>query len=138
MYWVGYGCVHQRGKQGVRKLDAAEAGLMVGFAERRTKRGKQLVCFARLQGLQVAAIKGLWPVLRLYHRLVMRFGTSRFFIQARYLGALLPPRDLKALIYPTFHRACSGVVIALRFGTQGPGFEPGLFHKTCYMSLHGC
>jgi hypothetical protein len=28
-------------------------------------------------------------------------------------------------------RACSAVVIALRFGTQGPGFkfEPCLFHK---------
>ncbi len=24
-----------------------------------------------------------------------------------------------------------------RFGTQGPGFEPGLFHKACYMPLHG-
>ncbi len=35
-------------------------------------------------------------------------------------------------------RACSVVVIALRFGTQGPGFEPGLFHKACYMPLHGC
>jgi hypothetical protein len=36
-----------------------------------------------------------------------------------------------------FDRACSVVVIALRFGTQGPGFEPGLFHKACYMPLHG-
>ena len=27
------------------------------------------------------------------------------------------------------HRACSAVVIALCFGTQGPGFEPDLFHK---------
>ncbi len=27
-------------------------------------------------------------------------------------------------------RACSAVVIALRFGTQGPGFEPGLFYKS--------
>jgi hypothetical protein len=35
-------------------------------------------------------------------------------------------------------RACSAVVIALRFGTQGPGFEPGLFHKAWYMPLHGC
>ncbi len=35
------------------------------------------------------------------------------------------------------HRACSAVVIALRFGTQGPGFEPGLSHKACYMPLHG-
>ncbi len=33
--------------------------------------------------------------------------------------------------------ACSAVVIVLRFGTQGPGFEPGLFHKACYMPLHG-
>ncbi len=32
----------------------------------------------------------------------------------------------------------SAVVIALRFGTQGPGFEPGLFHKACYMPIHGC
>ncbi len=36
------------------------------------------------------------------------------------------------------NQACSAVVIALRFGTQGPGFEPGLFHKACYMPLHGC
>jgi hypothetical protein len=36
------------------------------------------------------------------------------------------------------HWACSAVVIALRFGTQGPGFEPGLFHKACYMPLHDC
>jgi hypothetical protein len=35
-------------------------------------------------------------------------------------------------------RACSTVVIALCFGTQGPGFEPGLFHKAIYMPLHGC
>ncbi len=34
-------------------------------------------------------------------------------------------------------RACSAVVIALRFVTQGPGFEPGLFHKACGMPLHG-
>jgi hypothetical protein len=34
-------------------------------------------------------------------------------------------------------RACSAVVIALRSGTQGPGFEAGLFHKACYMLLHG-
>ncbi len=38
----------------------------------------------------------------------------------------------------TNYRACSAVVIVLRFGTQGPGFEPGLFHKACYMPLHGC
>jgi hypothetical protein len=31
------------------------------------------------------------------------------------------------------HLACSSLVIALSFGTQGPGFEPGLFHKACYM-----
>ncbi len=36
------------------------------------------------------------------------------------------------------YRACSAVVIALRFGTQDPGFEPSLFHKACYMPLHGC
>ncbi len=35
------------------------------------------------------------------------------------------------------YRACSAAVIELRFGTQGPGFEPGLFHKACYMPLHG-
>ncbi len=38
----------------------------------------------------------------------------------------------------TEDRACSAVVIALRFGTQGPGFEPGLSHKACYMPLHDC
>ncbi len=37
----------------------------------------------------------------------------------------------------TNDRACSAVVIALRCGTQDPGFEPGLFHKACYMPLHG-
>ncbi len=37
-----------------------------------------------------------------------------------------------------YDRACSAVVVALRFGTQGPGFKPGLFHKACYMPLHGC
>jgi hypothetical protein len=37
-----------------------------------------------------------------------------------------------------YYRACSAVVIALRFGTQGPGFEPCLFHKAWYMPLHGC
>jgi hypothetical protein len=34
-------------------------------------------------------------------------------------------------------RACRAVVIALRFGTQGLGFEPNLLHKACYMPLHG-
>ncbi len=36
------------------------------------------------------------------------------------------------------HLACSAVVIALHFGTQGSGFEPGLSHKAYYMPLHGC
>ncbi len=36
---------------------------------------------------------------------------------------------------PLRYRACSAVVIALRFGTQGPGFEPDLFRKACYMPL---
>jgi hypothetical protein len=31
--------------------------------------------------------------------------------------------------------ACSVVVIALHLYTQGPGFEPGLFHKAYYMPL---
>ncbi len=35
-------------------------------------------------------------------------------------------------------RACSAVVIVFRFGAQNPGFELGLFHKACYMPLHGC
>ncbi len=35
------------------------------------------------------------------------------------------------------HRACSAVVIALLSGIQGCGFEPGLFHKACYMPLDG-
>jgi hypothetical protein len=35
-------------------------------------------------------------------------------------------------------QACSAAVIALRFGTQGPGFKPCLFHKACYMPLQGC
>jgi hypothetical protein len=41
-------------------------------------------------------------------------------------------------VLPVLDRACSAVVTALRFGTQGPGFEPGLFHKACCMPLHGC
>ncbi len=40
--------------------------------------------------------------------------------------------------YTTNDRACSAVFMALRFGTQGPRFEPGLFHKAFYMPLHGC
>jgi hypothetical protein len=31
----------------------------------------------------------------------------------------------------SFNRASSAVVIALRFGSQGPGFEHGIFHKAC-------
>ncbi len=49
--------------------------------------------------------------------------------QLQDTGQVFPFRD---------NRACSAVVIALRFGTQGPGFEPGLSHKACYMPLHGC
>ncbi len=30
----------------------------------------------------------------------------------------------------SLHRACSAVVTVLRFGIQGPGFEPGLFHNS--------
>ncbi len=41
-------------------------------------------------------------------------------------------------VFIGFYLACSALVIALRFGTQAPGFEPGLFHKACYMPLHGC
>jgi hypothetical protein len=61
------------------------------------------------------------------------------------LSVPLPPADNRvraryALLYVLLlvYRACSSVVIALRFDTQGPGFEPGLFHKACYMPLHGC
>ncbi len=45
----------------------------------------------------------------------------------------LPLRDSERQV----DRACSAVVIALRFGIQGPGFEPGLVHKACYTPLHG-
>ena len=37
-------------------------------------------------------------------------------------------------MYIYIYRACSAVVTALRAGTEGPGFEPGLFHEACYAS----
>ncbi len=49
-------------------------------------------------------------------------------------GSAAPGKYVISLLY----WACSAVVIALHFGTQGHGFEPGLFHKACYMPLHGC
>ncbi len=48
------------------------------------------------------------------------------------------PFPLTSLIISLPYRACSAVVISLRFGTQDPGFEPGLFHKACYIALYGC
>ncbi len=42
--------------------------------------------------------------------------------------SVLPQNIIKSVM--NYYRACSAVVIALRFGTQGPVFEPGLFHKS--------
>ncbi len=37
-------------------------------------------------------------------------------------------------VYHTPYRACSAVVIALRFGTQGPGFEPAFSQSMLHAS----
>ncbi len=60
-------------------------------------------------------------------------------IVKRYVGILyMKEQMIFTVLSNQEHLACSAVVIALRFGTQGPGFKPGLFHKACYMPLHGC
>ncbi len=53
---------------------------------------------------------------------------------------IFSPADALPIKYPLSpnNRACSSVVIALRFGTQGPGFEPCLFLKACDKPLRGC
>ncbi len=48
-----------------------------------------------------------------------------------------PQVQLSMMLHSLHNRACSTVVIALRFGTQGPGFEPCFFLKACYMPHHG-
>ncbi len=104
----------------------------MGSAERRAKRGKQLVCFARSQGLQVAAIKGFRPELRLYHRLVMRCGSSMYFITARDLGhrCLLETYPtgrsdtLKGLMYPTFRQYLRAPPIRPTLSQPSPSLLP--------------
>ncbi len=58
--------------------------------------------------------------------------------QARLCTSLFITTKHSIMFTITCDRACRAVVIALRFGSQGPGFEAGLFHKACYMPLHGC
>ncbi len=68
-----------------------------------------------------------------------RIGSSseyRTYIEVFYSDIEIMTSISKFMI--SLYPACSAVVMALRFGTQGPGFEPWLFHKACYMPLHGC
>jgi hypothetical protein len=61
-----------------------------------------------------------------YHDIVVLF-SIRFVLWLESLS-----------ITKTDHLECSTVDLALNFGTQGPGFESGFFHKACYIPLHGC
>ncbi len=81
------------------------------------------------------------PVMYEFHAFLYEFHTFRFVS----LNLLPLPADRTTLMfmehlmtsrYNTCNNwACSVVVIALYLYTQGPGFEPGLFHKACYMPL---
>ena len=61
----------------------------------------------------------------------------------KYVLTLTSKLGLLQLLMPavtTSHHidVCCWACSALRFGTQGPGFEPGLFHKACCKPLHSC
>ncbi len=58
--WVGYGCVHRRGEQGVRKLEAAEAAVLEDLLgeETTTRQAARIVFCLSLQDLQVQNNKG--------------------------------------------------------------------------------
>ncbi len=95
----------------------------------------------------------LWMILQGYARLQHRWlcmsfmlfcmsfmlfdlKTSTFLPYPQTEATLMSMEHLMTSRYNACNNwACSVVDIALHLYTQGPGFEPGLFHKACYMPL---
>ncbi len=64
----------------------------------------------------------------------LKSSTSRPYPQTE--ANLMSMEHLMTSRYYTCNNwVCSVVVIALHLYTEGPGFEPGIFHKACYMPL---
>ena len=88
----------------------------------------------------------LWMILQVHTRLQHRRLCTSFMLFDLKASTLSPYTQTKATLMSMEHLmtsryntcnnwACSIVVIELHLYTQGPGFEPGLFHKACYMPL---